>query len=104
MSEVDAMICRVCGKEERASEGYPCDNCGDFICLICSFEGITLCKACAESAPARAATKAERAAADGGSDGKSGDATSAENDDGSAGDPPEGSAANDNDEGAANVT
>jgi hypothetical protein len=44
--EKDAMACRSCGKEERASEGYPCINCGTFLCLICSFRGVTLCKAC----------------------------------------------------------
>lgn len=68
MKEVDAMICRVCGKEERASEGYPCSNCGDFICLICSFEGITLCKACAERASTPAASKAKNAAKGDGAD------------------------------------
>jgi hypothetical protein len=45
--EKDAMICRACGREERASEGYPRDNCGTFICLICSFRGVVLCAACA---------------------------------------------------------
>jgi hypothetical protein len=45
--EHDAMICRACGQEERASEGYPCTNCGTFICLMCSFRGVTLCAACA---------------------------------------------------------
>ena len=45
--EHDAMICRACGQEERASEGYPCTNCGTFICLVCSFRGVTLCAACA---------------------------------------------------------
>ena len=44
--ERDAMGCRACGREERASEGYPCTNCGTFICLICSFRGVTLCKKC----------------------------------------------------------
>ena len=29
--ERDAMICRSCGHEERASEGYPCVDCGTFI-------------------------------------------------------------------------
>ena len=24
------MVCRSCGNEERASEGYPCDVCGTF--------------------------------------------------------------------------
>jgi hypothetical protein len=41
------MVCRACGNEERASEGYPCEVCGTFICLICSLKGITLCTACA---------------------------------------------------------
>jgi hypothetical protein len=44
--ERDAMVCRACGKEERASEGYPCANCGTFICVICNFRGVTLCKEC----------------------------------------------------------
>ena len=47
LKERDAMICRACGKEERASEGYPCADCGTFICLLCSFRGVTLCKTCA---------------------------------------------------------
>jgi hypothetical protein len=38
--------CRACGREERASEGYPCTNCGTFICLICTFRGVTLCRTC----------------------------------------------------------
>ena len=42
--EHDAMGCRACGREERASEGYPCANCGTFICLICTFRGVTLCR------------------------------------------------------------
>ena len=44
--ERDAMRCRACGNEERASEGYPCKRCGTFICLICTFRGVTLCAAC----------------------------------------------------------
>ncbi len=48
MPELDMMVCRSCGNEERASEGYPCDECGTFICLICEFRGITVCKACRE--------------------------------------------------------
>jgi hypothetical protein len=48
--EHDGMACRACGREERASEGYPCTNCGTFICLICSFRGVTLCKPCEEAA------------------------------------------------------
>ena len=48
MTERDMMVCRSCGNEERASEGYPCDDCGTFICLICQLRGIVLCKACRE--------------------------------------------------------
>ncbi len=48
--EHDAMDCRACGKEERASEGYPCSNCGTFLCLICTFRGVTLCRQCAANA------------------------------------------------------
>ena len=55
LKEKDAMVCRACGREERASEGYPCDECGTFICLICSFQGVTKCQACAKSAAASAA-------------------------------------------------
>ena len=43
----DSMICRACGRQERASEGYPCDGCGTFLCLICTFRGVTLCQQCA---------------------------------------------------------
>jgi len=42
----DAMECRACGREERASEGYPCARCSTFICVICSLRGVTLCRAC----------------------------------------------------------
>lgn len=42
----DAMICRACGREERASEGYPCAECGTFICLICNFRGTVRCREC----------------------------------------------------------
>ncbi|MDH5315809.1 MAG: hypothetical protein OEW44_04960 [Gemmatimonadota bacterium] len=49
--ERDAMICRACGQEERASEGYPCQQCGTFICLICSFRGVILCRDCAAGKP-----------------------------------------------------
>jgi len=48
MPERDAMICRACGKEERASEGYPCQRCGTFICEICNMRGVVLCRACQE--------------------------------------------------------
>ncbi len=50
--EHDAMNCRACGREERASEGYPCAGCGTFICLICTFRGTTLCRECAAKASA----------------------------------------------------
>jgi hypothetical protein len=49
--EHDAMICRACGREERASEGYPCQKCGTFICLICSFRGVVLCRNCDPGQP-----------------------------------------------------
>jgi hypothetical protein len=47
LQEHDVMVCRACGREERASEGYPCDACGTFICQICSMRGVTRCKNCA---------------------------------------------------------
>ncbi len=50
MSERDAMVCRACGKEERASEGYPCLECGTFICQICEMRGVTLCAKCSATA------------------------------------------------------
>ena len=46
--ERDSMVCRRCGKEDRASEGYPCAECGTFLCLICTFRGYTLCQKCEE--------------------------------------------------------
>jgi hypothetical protein len=46
LKERDAMNCRACGREERASEGYPCQKCGTFICIVCTFQGVTLCKEC----------------------------------------------------------
>ncbi|MBL8961236.1 MAG: hypothetical protein JNJ98_15370 [Gemmatimonadetes bacterium] len=53
LKEHDAMVCRACGNEERASEGYPCTGCGTFLCVICNMKGITMCKACsAAAAPA----------------------------------------------------
>ena len=47
-TERDAMRCRACGNEERASEGYPCADCGTFLCIICTFRGVIYCEACAE--------------------------------------------------------
>jgi hypothetical protein len=41
------MICRSCGREERASEGYPCKDCGTFICIMCVFKGVVRCERCA---------------------------------------------------------
>lgn len=46
MTEHDAMQCRACGREERASEGYPCHGCGTFICQVCNMKGVVLCRAC----------------------------------------------------------
>lgn len=46
LHEHDAMVCRACGQEERASEGYPCADCGTFICLICYFRGVERCSKC----------------------------------------------------------
>jgi len=46
LTERDAMICRACGREERASEGYPCDTCGTFVCLVCTIRGVTRCAEC----------------------------------------------------------
>lgn len=41
------MICRACGNEERASEGYPCADCGTFICIMCTLRGVVRCADCA---------------------------------------------------------
>lgn len=49
--EVDMMRCRACGREDRASEGYPCDGCGTFICLPCTIRGTTLCRECQHRNP-----------------------------------------------------
>ncbi len=57
MQERDAMICRSCRNEERASEGYPCADCGTFICIMCVWKGIERCAPCAESWKARAASE-----------------------------------------------
>jgi hypothetical protein len=51
LKEHDGMICRACGREERASEGYPCADCGTFICLMCSFKGVLRCKDCQAKQP-----------------------------------------------------
>ena len=51
LAERDAMICRSCGREERASEGYPCDGCGTFVCLMCTIRGTTRCRDCIAKDP-----------------------------------------------------
>lgn len=56
MTETDAMVCRACGRTERASEGYPCERCGTFVCQICQMRGVTHCASC------QALEEAERAA------------------------------------------
>ena len=50
--ETDSMVCRACGRNERASEGYPCTKCRTFICLICYFRGVELCRTCQGLGPA----------------------------------------------------
>jgi hypothetical protein len=54
LHERDAMVCRHCGKEERASEGYPCAGCGTFLCIICTFRGYAYCLACEKTMGASA--------------------------------------------------
>lgn len=44
------MTCRACLHEERASEGYPCDRCGTFLCMVCMLRGVTHCRRCQEEA------------------------------------------------------
>lgn len=51
--EHDGMLCRSCEREERASEGYPCADCGTFICLICTLRGVVRCRACEKRLAAR---------------------------------------------------
>jgi hypothetical protein len=63
LQEHDAMICRACGNEERASEGYPCLDCGTFICLLCDLRGVVRCRAC-EARRAAAATPSTGATLD----------------------------------------
>jgi predicted RNA-binding Zn-ribbon protein involved in translation (DUF1610 family) len=61
LQERDAMICRSCGNEERASEGYPCANCGTFICVMCNLRGIVLCKDCRDQGTSDDAAGVDRA-------------------------------------------
>jgi hypothetical protein len=56
--EHDAMICRSCGNEERASEGYPCADCRTFICVICDMRGVTRCRECQAKRDSAAPAKA----------------------------------------------
>ena len=46
LRERDMMHCRYCGNPDRASEGSTCKSCGTFICIVCSFRGVTLCRKC----------------------------------------------------------
>ena len=55
LRERDAMLCRSCGQEERASEGYPCKDCGTFICIMCVFKGVVRCEKCEANAHGTAA-------------------------------------------------
>jgi hypothetical protein len=59
LRERDAMMCRSCGMEERASEGYPCKDCGTFICIMCVFKGVIRCERCAASAGVTAASSSD---------------------------------------------
>ncbi|HEX6053308.1 MAG TPA: hypothetical protein VFZ21_28765 [Gemmatimonadaceae bacterium] len=65
LHERDAMQCRACGNEERASEGYPCADCGRFICNVCNMRGTMRCADCATKASAGAPAVASGAAAPG---------------------------------------
>jgi len=51
LRERDAMVCRACGREERASEGYPCSDCGRFVCNMCNMRGVTRCADCTAKVP-----------------------------------------------------
>ena len=64
LHERDAMICRHCGKEERASEGYPCGGCGTFLCIICTFRGFSLCLECEKKFGATVPQVASRSTAE----------------------------------------
>jgi hypothetical protein len=46
MSTTDRAVCSACDREDRASEGYPCEQCGRFICLPCALRGIVRCRVC----------------------------------------------------------
>ena len=56
VQEHDAMGCRACGRKSARPRDIPCSNCGTFICLICTFRGVTLCRECAaRTAPEKGA-------------------------------------------------
>src|SRR5207237_4998565 len=40
LKEHDGMVCRSCGNEERASEGYRCAAGGTYRCVICTCGGV----------------------------------------------------------------
>jgi hypothetical protein len=50
----DVMTCRSCGNEGTASEGYPCLDCGTFICIMCELRGVDRCRACQAAFDAKA--------------------------------------------------
>ena len=54
-NEGDTMTCRACGRDERASEGRMCADCGTFICVHCSLKGVERCRTCAAKAGGRPA-------------------------------------------------
>ena len=53
--EGDTMTCRACGRDERASEGRMCTDCGTFICVLCALKGVERCQACEAKAGGRRA-------------------------------------------------
>lgn len=57
LRERDEMMCRSCGRAERASEGYPCLECGTFLCLRCEFKGVTRCRQCTAAAESPRASR-----------------------------------------------
>ncbi|MEN9790614.1 MAG: hypothetical protein RLZZ63_272 [Gemmatimonadota bacterium] len=59
--ERDQMVCRACGRTERASEGFPCEGCGTFICQLCNLAGVTWCARCTEEPRSGASAGVPRA-------------------------------------------
>ena len=51
------MTCRSCGGNERASEGYPCVDCGTFICIVCELRGVARCADCMRKAGLQPASR-----------------------------------------------